>query len=215
MTDDQSPRRDGDAIGDPGALELGPEIDALLADPAIWDEPRTGLEDDIVRAIESEAYTGPVGGEPPRRRPGWVRPALLGAAAVIAILVGGVVVFSALGGSSGTEEFSAELVPTGLIDGVEGSVEIRSFDSGLQVDLDAPNLPRRDGGRYYEGWLRTVDGTLVPVGTFHEGADVTLWAGIEADRVVAFTITLEVAEAPDSTEHGSSGEVVLKADLGG
>ena len=122
-------------------------------------------------------------------------------------------VLSALSGVDETETFSAELISTGLIPDVGGDVDISSFDSGLRIDLVAPGLPRRDDGTFYEGWVRTADGGLVPVGTFHDGDEVTLWAGVELDRVELFTITLETVVAPDDPGHASSGEVVLRAEL--
>lgn len=191
--------------------QLGDEVAVLLADPQLWEEPPAGLEDRIVGAVHSEANVG----APPtnRRQRSWLRPALLGAAAAVLLLFGGVVVFSALNGATGTDRFSAELVPTGLVADVEGSIEVTSFRSGLRIELDAISLPRRDGGQFYEGWLRTDDGDLVSVGTFHDGTDVTLWAGIEPERVAAFSITMERAAAPDSVDQRSSGEVVLKADI--
>ncbi|MEM1334877.1 MAG: anti-sigma factor, partial [Actinomycetota bacterium] len=141
------------------------------------------------------------------------RAGLLGAAAAILLLAGGVVAFRAAGAPPAQVAASAELVPTGLVPDLEGSIEVTPVRSGLRVDLDAPTLPRRDGGRYYEGWLQLDDGFLVPIGTFHEGADVTLWAGIELDRVVGMTITLERAAVGSSPDQASSGEVVLKADI--
>ncbi len=101
----------------------------------------------------------------------------------------------------------------GLIPDVGGGIDVTSFDSGLQIDLSAPGLPRRDDGAFYEGWVRTADGSLFPVGTFHDGDDVTLWAGVELDRIELFTITLETAAGPNDPAQGSSGEVVLKAAI--
>ncbi len=138
---------------------------------------------------------------------------LLGAAAAFVVLLGGVVVFSALSDSPPQEAFSADLVPTGLVPDVEGSVAVTEMQSGLEIELDAPSLPRRAGGQFYEGWLRTIDDRLVPIGTFHEGDNVTLWAGIELDEVASMTITLEEAVAGDSPAQASSGQVVLKVDF--
>ncbi len=207
MTDDR------DQIDDPdGPVALGADIEALLADPTMWEQPGDDLADRIVDAVRSESELAPLI-EPSagRTRTRWIGPALLGAAAAIVLLFAGVVVFSAIGGSNGSDEFAADLVSTGAIEGVGGSVEVRSFESGLRIDLDAEGLPRREAGLFYEGWLRTDDDRLIPVGTFHDGVGVVLWAGIEPDDVVAFTITREQAEGVDSVEQRSSGDVVLKA----
>jgi len=212
---------DTDALGGPDALTT--DIAALLAAPGTWINPPAGLDDRIAAAVRSEAELGaadPIvwegrveGGAQGLRRRAWLRPALFGAAATIVALFGGIVVLSGLSGVSGVEEtetFSAELISTGLIPDVGGDVEVTSFGSGLQIDLVAPGLPRRDDGAFYEGWVRTVDGNLFPVGTFHDGDDVTLWAGVELDRVDLFTVTLETAVGPDDPGQASSGGVVLR-----
>lgn len=198
-------------------IEFGAEIDALLADPSMWEQPPSDLGDRVAASIQAEASQAvpAVPQATGMARRGWLRPALLGAAAAVAILLGGVVALSALSGVEDRDTFSAELTSTGLINDVEGSVEIASFDSGLRIDLDAPSLPRRANGKFYEGWLRTVDGDLIPVGTFHGGDSVTMWAGVGLDEVEAFTITLEESVAGDDIGQGSSGDVVLRAAVGG
>ena len=96
---------------------------------------------------------------------------------------------------------------------VGGSIDVTSFDSGLRIDLEAPGLPRRDDGKFYEGWVRTADGDLLSVGTFHEGSNVTLWAGVELDRIELFMITLEEAVGGNDSGQGSSDEVVLRTAI--
>jgi len=198
-----------------GALDA--DIVELLADASTWVEPPSGLSDRVVAAVRSEAAfgddSGPVSlGAAPRRM--WFRPALVGATGAIAFLFGGIIVLSALSGAEiGTNAFSAELTSTGLVSDVGGNIDVTSFDSGLRIDLDAPGLPRRDDGKFYEGWMRTADGDLLPVGTFHEGSNVTLWAGVELDRIELFMITLEEAVGGNDPGQGSSGEVVLRTAI--
>jgi hypothetical protein len=196
--------------------EFDAQISALLADPTVWDSPGDDLGDRIVNAISSESvdaletFAAPAG---PSGRRTWARPALLGAAAAIIFLFGGLVILSGLSGVEDIDSFSAELVPTGLISDQSGDITVTSFDSGLRIELDAASLPRRDNGLFYEGWLKTVDGDLFAVGTFHDGVDVTLWAGVELERVELFTITLEEAAGPDDLGQGSSGDVVLRTEI--
>ena len=225
MNDSDSPQNNMPSNGDVGAEANEPDdlieagLAALLADPNNWLEPPAGLDDRIVEAVRSEVDLGAA--EPHvaavssrgARRLTSLRPALIGAAAAIVLLFGGIVVLSALSGVEQTESFSAELISTGLIPDVGGDIDVTSFDSGLRIDLSAPALPRRDNGAFYEGWVRTADGNLFPVGTFHDGDDVTLWAGVELDRVELFTITLETAAGPDDPAQGSSGTVVLRAQI--
>jgi hypothetical protein len=77
--------------------------------------------------------------------------------------------------------------------------------SGWRIELDATGLPRLDDGRFYEAWLRSSAGVLVPVGTFNEGRRVTLWAGVSPERFTTLTITRERANG----DQASSGEKVL------
>lgn len=213
MTDDN-----GELSGtDPGDIALDAEIVALLADESMWQTPSADLGDRIADAVASEA--GVEAAEPLDSnvvgitRRSWIGPALLGAAAAFLLLIGGVVVLSAISGSEDQDVVSAELISTGLIADVEGTIEITEVQSGLRIDLEATGLPRRDGGAFYEGWLRTSNDRLIPVGTFHGGEGVIMWAGIELDDVVAFTITIEESAGPTDPGQGSSGEVVLRVAL--
>jgi hypothetical protein len=206
----------GAEFGTEFGAQTSAQISALLADPTMWDVPSDELGNRIVHAISSESVDAPetfAAPSGPRGRRTWARPALLGAAAAITFLFGGLVVLSGLSGVEDVDSFSAKLVPTGLISDQSGDITVTSFDSGLRIELDAASLPRRDNGSFYEGWLKTVDGDLFPVGTFHDGVDVTLWAGVELDRVELFTITLEEAAGPNDPGQGSSGDVVLRAEV--
>lgn len=196
-----------------GAPVLAPGVDALLAAPTSWAEPDADLDDRIVSAIavESAPFEQPSPNGPSRARP-W-RSALLGGAAVLVFVLGAVVVLSALSETDEGESVAMELVPTGLVPDVSGTVEITELETGLQIRLHAVGLPRRVDGTYYEGWLRTTAGDLVPVGTFHEGTTVVLWGGVDLDDVRAFSVTQEELAGIDESGAGSSGDVVVKADL--
>jgi hypothetical protein len=66
-------------------------------------------------------------------------------------------------------------------------------------------LPRCDGGRFYEAWLKNAAGVLVPVGTFNDGRRVTLWAGVSPTAFTTLTVTRERADG----DQASSGIKVL------
>lgn len=89
--------------------------------------------------------------------------------------------------------------------GASASGDIRSTPSGWRIELDAPDLPRLDGGEYYQAWLRDDAATLVPIGTFNEGDDVVLWAGVSPLEFSTFTVTRELADG----DQDSSGDRVL------
>ena len=131
------------------------------------------------------------------------RPVLIGAAAtaVVAVAVG-LAVFR-----SGTsrERFHAALAPTDVVPAARGEASLTKTSSGWRIELDTTGLPRLDRGRFYEAWLRNAAGVLVPLGTFNEGTDVTLWAGVSPKEFTTLTVTREQANG----DQASSGEKVL------
>jgi anti-sigma-K factor RskA len=138
-----------------------------------------------------------------RRAPVSRRPLLVGAAATAVVLVAiGLVVFRS---NSSGERFHAALAPTRLAPGAEGEATLTKTSSGWRIKLDATGLPRLDGGRFYEAWLRNRAGVLVPIGTFNEGRNVALWAGVSPKRFTTLTVTREQADG----DQASSGEKVL------
>src|SRR6266545_7068018 len=147
----------------------------------------------------------------PRRMPVSRRLVLSGAAAaaVIAVAVG----LSVLRSNPSGQRFEAALAPTGLVAAARGDATLTKTSSGWRIELDATGLPRLQGGRFYEAWLRNAAGVLVPIGTFNDGRDVTLWAGVSPKDFTTLTVTREQADG----DQGSSGEKVLvgTVDTGG
>jgi len=194
----------GDPAGDLDA-EARAELDefrALLADPSLWVEPDVDLEDRIVSAIAAEA-------KPPakvisldarRRRIGRIG-AVVAAVAAAAVLVIGFTVVR----QDDDKGVELALAPTQLLPGASGSARVFAEQSGLRIELNATGLPRRDGGLYYQAWLKDAAGNLVPIGTFHDGDHVTLWAGVALADFPTLTITEEQAD----NDQASSGRRVL------
>src|SRR5262249_18295286 len=75
------------------------------------------------------------------------------------------------------QRFSAALSPTALAPRAHGDAKLTMTSSGWRIELNATGLPRLAGAGFYEAWLRNSAGVLVPIGTFNEPRDVTLWAG--------------------------------------
>jgi len=198
-------------------------VRALLADETTWATPSAGLEDAVVAAIAAEAAARgpsetsadarpapaptPLGAPDgqmvplaPRRRRG-LGLVLSAAAAVIALAVVGV----ALLGRGDDALTEVALEPTELLPDATGTARVQRTASGWRIELDATGLPRLDGGRFYQAWLRSPDGGLVPIGTFNEGADVVLWAGVSPEDYPVLTVT----EEADDGDQGSSGRRVL------
>jgi anti-sigma-K factor RskA len=124
------------------------------------------------------------------------------AAAALLILAIGPAVFRS---SPSSERFQAALGPTGLSPGASGEATLTKTSSGWRIELDATGLPRLDGRRFYEAWLRNPTGVLVPIGTFNAGRKVTLWAGVSPKVLTTLTVTRERSDG----NQASSGEKVL------
>jgi hypothetical protein len=205
------------------------ELRTLLADDALWAVPPAGLEDSIVAAIASEAAerpaptavaptaAAPTTPPPPpmagtvtslaTHRARRIRNYLTAAAAVIVLAVGGVFVATRdRGGNDGT---AVALQPGEFGPGANGTAHVKKFDSGWRVMLDATGLPRLDDGEFYEAWLKDANGVLVPIGTFNEGADVVLWAGVSPVTFSTLTVTKETADG----NQDSSKQVVLSGTI--
>jgi Anti-sigma-K factor rskA, C-terminal len=125
-----------------------------------------------------------------------------GAAAVAVVVVIGLALFRS---SSSETRFQAALSATALAPGAKGEATLTKTSSGWRIELDATGLRRLDGGRFYQAWLRNAAGVLVPLGTFNEGTNVTLWAGVSPKLFSTLTVTRERADG-DQT---SSGDKVL------
>jgi len=198
---------------DPADLEELEGLRALLADPSVWAEPDDSLEDRVVAAITTEASQRP--GRPVASRPrsrsrtrGWTLAVVgVAAAAIIAVAL----TFSLRSTGTSSEQFSMALNPTELVPGAKGDATLTKTASGWRVELDATGLPRLDGGRFYQAWLRNAAGVLVPIGTFNEGQKVTLWAGVSPHDFTTLTVTQEQADG----DQASSGQRVLVGQLPG
>jgi hypothetical protein len=111
-------------------------------------------------------------------------------------------------GSHGTR-YQAALGPTPLAHAAHGVAMLTRTPSGWRIHLEATGLPRLAGDRFYEAWLRSPAGVLVPIGTFNDGRDVTLWAGVSPASYTVLTVTREQADG----NQASSGEKVLAGPI--
>ena len=138
-----------------------------------------------------------------RRAEGSRRVLVLGAAAaaVLAIAVG----LSVFNSEPSPERFRAALAATALMPAAGGDATLTKTSSGWRIELDATGLPRLESGLFYQAWLRNTVGVTVPIGTFNEGREVTLWAGVSPVDFQTLTVTREQADG----DQASSGETVL------
>lgn len=191
-------------------------VDALLADPATWSEPSAEVERRVVSAIAAEraATLQPNVtriGEAPRRWRGTALAALCGAAAAAFATV---LILDRDDEQVEAADAVVELVGSDLAPGVSGSAELRSVPSGVEIRITAPGLPRRDGGDFYQMWVKNCAETeLVPAGTFHDVAEAIGWVGVPSEEYPVITVTRERIAGPNDPLQGSSGEVVLAGAL--
>jgi hypothetical protein len=174
-------------------------VNDVLADPAVWAEPPPYLQEAVVAAIAEEAGAGK------RRR---LVLALVGIAAAVLLAVG--VTVGVYVNRDQPVEFAASLSGTELSPDASGDVTLTKTPSGWDIRLHATGLPRREDGEFYQAWLKNDAGLLVPIGSFNDGRDVTLWSGVGPADFPTLTITQEVADG----DQASSGLVVLMGVAG-
>ena len=204
------------------------ELDALRAElraAAIWDEPPAALADQVVMAVTQAAAAEPAAAQPvtaepapsaswwaslrerlPLRRPGL---ALSLSVPVLAAAVLAIVLVTSSGTSAPELQFAMVVAGTRLAPGAHGSAMLTKKTSGWQIKLNATGLPRREGKQFYEAWLKNAAGVLVPVGTFNDARDVTLWSGVPVTKFRSLTVTQQVANGDPK----SSGRRVLTGTI--
>ena len=170
-------------------------VHGVLADPAVWAEPPLDLQERVVAAIPEEAGAG--------RRVRRIRYSLMAAAAAVVVAVGLTVGLQAT--RDEPVQFAASLTGTRLAPDAAANVTLTKTHNGWKIELHATGLPRRTNGDFYEAWLKSDAGSLVPIGTFNEGTDVTLWSGVRPSTFPTLTVIKEVADG----DQASSGQVVL------
>ena len=185
---------------------------ALLADPAVWAEPGPGLEGGVTAAVARAAggaRFGPGGSVQARgaRRRRGRRPRVVAAVAGLsaAAAAAAIAVAVSLGGGTHPVQYRAALAGTALAPAATGQVTLTQTTSGWRITLQGRGLPRLDNGYYYEAWLKNPAGILVPIGTFNQPGNVTLWAGVPPAQYPAITITRQRADGNPA----SSGQRVL------
>jgi hypothetical protein len=137
------------------------------------------------------------------------RPAYaFGLIAVLVVVVAGAAAISNSGGGNPPAaplKFAMVVNGTSLVPGAHGSATLTKMSSGWQVELSATGLPHLTNGRYYQAWLKNSAGVLVPIGTFNDAVNVTLWSGVPVTQFRTLTVTRQQANGNPA----SSGQRVL------
>jgi len=179
------------------------ELRTLLESPATWEEPDAGLEDLVVSAIAAEAQRAPAADPAPpkpKKAPIWTRwrprrPALAFGGLATAAAAIAVALVIAIGSGGGTQplQFAMVVSGTSLAPDAHGNATLTKTESGWRIELSATGLPHLANGRYYQAWLKNAAGILVPVGTFNDAENVTLWSGAPVTQFRAFSVTEQLA----------------------
>jgi anti-sigma-K factor RskA len=144
-----------------------------------------------------------------RARSRWLAVAAAAAVVVVAATVG---VALSTGGDDGDAREVA-LQGSELAPDASATATVEELGSGVAIEIDVSDLPPAEPGTYYQAWLKSPDGALVTIGTFHmRGGDdvVELWAGVDLADYPLLTVTLQREGAGQE----SSGEVVLSGEVG-
>jgi Anti-sigma-K factor rskA, C-terminal len=188
------------------------ELRGLLRAPATWAQPDPGLEARVVTAIAEEAQARPTVARVRRRafhrRLVLRRPvfALAGVAAAAAAII---IAMSVNHTTPAPQGLAMVISGTGLAPDAHGSATLTRTSSGWRIELSATGLPRLANGRYYEAWLKNAAGVLVPVGTFNDARQVTLWGGVPPSEFPSLTVTRQQSNGNPA----SSGERVLTGTI--
>ena len=214
---------DSNAPIQPADREPLDDLRALLTEEATWIDPDPALEERLVIAIaiaiaiaedaatlkEAPPLTDANTAAPAHRRPAFrfarhrvLAPAL---AAGLAAIIAAVILIASRGPA--LTQFSVILHGTALAPGASGRATLTKTNAGWRVNLTAHGLSqRKQNGTYYQAWLKNQAGDLVPIGTFNQPADITMWSGVSPQH--GYT-TLTVTRQHASMTTTSSRQTVL------
>lgn len=167
------------------------ELVKQLGTDAMWLAPTSGLEDQIVAALE-----GTVAPEQGSRK--LVR--MLGvAAALIAVIGGSVTLFQ-----SRQPDWEIALPAT---EGVSATASVAGWNTsaGTRMVFSIDGLAPATNDEFYEIWMTATDGRHISAGTFRAGGRIESFAGVSRRDFPRIWVTLE----PNDGDEGIGGPTVL------
>jgi hypothetical protein len=202
--------------------ELEDRVVAAIADEAAPAKAASAGPQPALAATQAARARRQAGARPPRKPPrfnlGLILQRPIYAAAAIACVVG-IAAIVAVVANSGSDtgsvkqpqplRFAMVVSGTSLAPGAHGSATLAKTSSGWHIDLRATGLPPLNNGRYYQAWLKNSAGILVPIGTFNDAVNVTLWSGAPVTKFRTLTVTRQLANGNPA----SSGERVLTGTI--
>lgn len=199
--------------GEGSADELA-TFDASLRSSAVWAVTPHDLGPRIAAAIASERASERAIGLPSgptatgRRRSTLARVLLPVAAGALLAFAAGVLIGRAGDSSPAVDDVAdaaatVTLAGTDLAPGAIATGAIFDKGAGYSIRLRMEGLAPAPSGEYYEGWLRSDDGDLVSVGTFHMrngDGTVVLWSGVAVDDYPTLLVTAQTEGDPVSSD---------------
>ena len=214
----------GDDMGD---VDLSAYATALRS-PSVWAPLPDDLGGRVLAAVGAERVV--VGDEPAatstdpvartattRARRRWVSRVLLPAAAALLLAFGAGLWLGNRGDASVAVDDPADAAAAVTLSGTALAPDATAngliFDrgAGYSIRLHVDGLSPAPQGEYYEGWLQSIGGGLVSVGTFHmRGGDgsVVLWSGVGVDDYPTLLVTKQI-----EGQEASSPQVVLSGPV--
>jgi anti-sigma-K factor RskA len=118
---------------------------------------------------------------------------LAGAAAIVGVLVGGLVTTALANGSDPASVVASTSLEPIADSGFTGTAAVESTKDGAVLRVNVPDLPAVEDG-YYEVWMATPDtATMVAIGTLSPGQEGTfsLPAGMEVGSFPVVDVSVE------------------------
>jgi hypothetical protein len=157
----------------------------LLADPATWSDPPSGIVESVAAEIGAAHQTS----QPAPRRRRLVT--VMVAAAVLLVAAFGVA--GLIDGPADSTAIGSSLVGTELAAAARGTASLEETPSGWWIRLELDGLAPAPQGSFYQGWVWSQD-EGISIGTFHlrGGSDpVILWSGVDIADYPSIWITLQ------------------------
>lgn len=147
----------------------------LLADPALWEEPKRRIVDLVVAEVAGQS----------KPKPRWFLAAVVAGPLVILGLSATLWMVRA--------DWRVSVPATEEARGATAMISGWNTDMGSRLLLEVNNLPPAPPRHFYEVWF-TSDQTHVSAGTFHTSGRFELWAGVQRRDYPRIWITLEPAD---------------------
>ena len=170
--------------------------------PAVWESITAEL------GMAPVAPVVPITAARSRRPRTWL---VASAAAVVGILLGGVVTAGLMNAPTSEEVVASTALAPIDDSGFSGTAQVERSGSGAVLKVSVPNLPAVDDG-YYEVWMATPDTTtMVAIGTLNPGEEgtFTLPVGMEVGSFPVVDVSVEHFDG----DNGHSAISVVRGQL--